>query len=171
MEIQKVRKNEIRMIGTPRQYRADCKSGQFKVGSARTIGKKMPIEVIAARFLEASLFGREFEQWVNIVFADEAGTVGSMMLHTESLENFLEIYRMVAEMNKSLVAIRIEGSMSPRANKKGDFFAVEFEISGEGNYTKSIAKFRSNMPDGLFLNLPVKAPALVAVVDDDDGKN
>lgn len=141
---------ELRYIGVPRQYRADCKAGQFKIGAGRMIGKSIKMEIIAARFVEDELFGYPFQKWVNVIFADEKGTVSSVMLKTESLDNFLEAYRQAFEQNKSLVTVQLEASMSSRSNDNGKYFAVEFAIVGDGKFTEAITAFRQELPAGIY---------------------
>ena len=60
-------------VGSPRQYRADCKSGQFKIGASQTVGNRLKMEVIAARFLEGEFFGYDWKKWANIIVAPLAG--------------------------------------------------------------------------------------------------
>jgi hypothetical protein len=148
--VAKPKKDEIQFIGTPRQYRSNCQTGQFTIGRSRNVGKKILMEVIAARFIEDSLFGYERQKWVSIIFADANRVVSSILIKTESMENFLEMYREAIGEGKSLVTLQIEASMAGRTNKKGSFFAVEFKVNGEGKYTRSIESFRSSLPQGLY---------------------
>jgi hypothetical protein len=41
--------NGITFTGKPRQYRADCQSGQFKIGGAKMLGKILNLEILAFR--------------------------------------------------------------------------------------------------------------------------
>ena len=49
-------------VGSPRQYRADCKAGQFKIGASQVVGNRLKMEVIAARFVEGEFFGYDWFQ-------------------------------------------------------------------------------------------------------------
>ena len=136
-------------VGSPRQYRADCKSGQFKIGASQTVGNRLKMEVIAARFVEGEFFGYDWKKWANIIFADEHGAVSSMMIKTESLDNFLEVYRQSLQ-TKSLLTVKMEAIMSARSNDNGKYFAVEFQTVGDGQFTAHIAEFRAALPDGIY---------------------
>ena len=136
-------------VGSPRQYRADCKSGQFKIGASQTVGNRLKMEVIAARFVEGEFFGYDWKKWANIIFADEHGAVSSMMIKTESLDNFLEVYRQSLQ-TKSLLTVKMEAIMSARSNDNGKYFAVEFQTVGDGQFTAHIAEFRKELPSGIY---------------------
>lgn len=138
-------------IGSPRQYRADCKSGQFKIGAGQMVGRTLKMEVIAARFIEDELFGYPYQKWVNLIFADPSGVVSSVLLKTESMDNFLEVYRLSIERGTPLPSLSIQGRMSQRAGESGPYFAVEFEIVGPGQFGPAIQEFTAEMPHGLFL--------------------
>lgn len=137
-------------VGSPRQYRADCKAGQFKIGASQAVGNRLKMEVIAARFVEGEFFGYDWKKWANVIFADESGAVSSMMIKTESLDNFLEVYRQSMNTGKSLVTQKMEAVMSARSNDNGKYFAVEFQIVGDGQFTAHIAEFRAALPDGIY---------------------
>lgn len=57
------------------------------------VGPRLRMEVIAAKFIEDELFGYEWQKWLNVIFADPDGVVSSIMFKTESMDNFLELYR------------------------------------------------------------------------------
>lgn len=137
-------------VGSPRQYRTDCKAGQFKIGASQVVGNRLKMEVIAARFVEGEFFGYDWKKWANVIFADESGAVSSMMLKTESLDNFLEVYRQSIDNGKSLVTQKMEAIMSARSNDNGKYFAVEFQIVGDGQFTAHIAEFRKELPSGIY---------------------
>lgn len=137
-------------VGSPRQYRADCKSGQFKIGASQTVGNRLKMEVIAARFVEGEFLGYDWKKWANIIFADEHGAVSSMMIKTESLDNFLEVYRNTLEKGKTMIELKLEAIMSARSNDNGKYFAVEFAVVGDGQFTEHIAVFRKELPNGIY---------------------
>lgn len=142
--------NTISYIGSPRIYFPNCKSGDFFVGKSRKVGTSLIMEVIAAKFIEDDLWSYGLQKWANVIFADEQGTVSSIMLKTESLDNFLEAYRMAYEQKKSLVNIRLQATMAARHNDKGSYFAVEFSIVGDGQFSEAIAEFREALPTGIY---------------------
>ena len=137
-------------VGSPRQYRADCKAGQFKIGASQVVGNRLKMEVIAARFVEGEFFGYDWKKWANIIFADESGAVSSMMIKTESLDNFLEVYRNALESRRTLLQLQLEAMMSARANDNGKFFAVEFSVAGDGKFSEHIAAFRAELPGDIY---------------------
>ena len=54
----------VHFPGSPRQYRADCQAGIFKVGETDTLGKSIQMEVLAYRSFNAQLFNYPYQQWV-----------------------------------------------------------------------------------------------------------
>lgn len=141
---------KMMMIANPRQYRADCKAGAFKIGSSDMLGKTLKLEPITAKLTEDQLFSYKPQKWVEVLFVDEHGLVSSILFKGESMDNFLEIYRQVVLNKRSMIATQITARMSPRAGKKGAYFAVEFEIAGDGKYTDDIQSFANDLPVGIF---------------------
>jgi hypothetical protein len=133
-----VEAGKVQMIGEPRQYRADCKAGAFKIGKAEPVGKTLKLEPIAAHMLKAQLFDYDPQPWTEILFVDEAGIVSSILFKGESLRNFLELYRKAVTTGQKMNAIQLLARMAERSNSKGSFFAVEFEIVGAGKFAEQI---------------------------------
>lgn len=144
--------NELLFVGSPRQWRADCQAGQFKIGSSRMVGPRLRMEVIAAKFIEDELFGYEWQKWLNVIFADPDGVVSSIMFKTESMDNFLEVYRESLATETPLTQLVIEAAMSKRASKESGngYYAVEFAVGGPGKYSLAVAAFREALPDGIY---------------------
>lgn len=144
--------NELLFVGSPRQWRADCQAGQFKIGATRMVGPRLRLEVIAAKFIEDELFGYEWQKWLNVIFADPDGVVSSVMFKTESMDNFLEVYRESLATNTPLTQLVIEAVMSRRASKESGngYYAVEFTVIGPGKYTPAIAVFRDALPGDIY---------------------
>ena len=155
----KVIKSDGNLIftGAPRQYRADCKLGIFKIGAVENPDapmKKLKLEVIAAKLVSGCFFGYKLTTWGVIIFADEQRVVSSLMLKGESLDNFKEIFNQAAERGILLSAYQINGRFSQRVNSRGDkFFAVEFSLGEKGKFTAEIEKFQEEMSDTVFEEL------------------
>lgn len=144
--------NELLFVGSPRQWRADCQAGQFKIGATRMVGPRLRLEVIAAKFIEDELFGYGWQKWLNVIFADPDGVVSSVMFKTESMDNFLEVYRESLATNTPLTQLVIEAVMSRRASKESGngYYAVEFTVIGPGKYTPAITAFRNALPGDIY---------------------
>lgn len=136
-----------------RQWRPDCKSGQFKIGASNMRGQRLDMEIIAARSHYGSLFGYEPMWWVGLLFVDNDGVLSSILFKTESRDNFLELITTVKVAGKSILGNSVRASMSQRAGKGKDnegnmiaitYFVVEFEISDKpAKYALAIADLRS----------------------------
>lgn len=140
----------LKLIGNPRQYRADCKLGKFKIGAGQVLDKTLIMEVIAVQIIEDELFGYDFQKWLDVIFADEQGIVSSIMFKTESMDNFLELYRQTIADKKDLSTVQLIASMSPRAGEYGNFYALEFDIGEAGKLAEEIQEFREHLPSGIF---------------------
>lgn len=143
---------ELLFVGSARQWRADCQAGQFKIGATRMVGSRLKMEVIAAKFVEDELFGYEWQKWLNVIFADPDGVVSSVMFKTESMDNFLEVYRESLASGTPLTGVVVEAVMSRRASKESGngYYAVEFSVIGPGKYTQAIAAFRAALPGDIY---------------------
>lgn len=145
-----VEEGKATMIGSPRQYRADCKAGAFKIGKDQLVGRNLKLEPITAKLTEAQLFSYRFQGWAEILFVDESGLVSSILIKGESLDNFLELYRSVTIDGKTLCELQITAKMAERSNKHGPYFVVQFEATGAGKYSDQIKSFAGDLPVGIF---------------------
>jgi len=73
-----------------RQWRADCQIGQFKIGATTFRGSKLDLELIGAQINEGEFFGYPHQKWLALLFVDPDGVLSSLLLKTESLDNFEE---------------------------------------------------------------------------------
>ena len=142
--------SELLLIGEPRQYRADCKSGQFKIGKNDMVGKTLVIEPIAAKLTEDQLFSYERQKWAELLFVDKHGIVSTILFKGESLRNFIEIYRKAVVSGQLMNALQLCAEMSSRSNSYGEFFAVEFEIAGAGKFAEQIKSLVTDKIAGMF---------------------
>ena len=158
-EVSDRHENEILLVGNPRQYRADCHAGQFKIGAANRVGKKLDLELIAARINEGEFFGYPRQKWLNVIFVDGNGVVSTILFKTESLDNFLELHRQTVAAGETLLGKCLQASMSKRSSRENGqgYYAVEFSVAGEGAYSEAIIRFRQEtVLEGIYRSLLAK---------------
>ena len=142
--------------GSARQYRADCQSGQFKMGASRMVSGTLQLELVAARLIEGEFFGYPLQKWLNVIFVDAEGIVATILFKTESMDNFLELHRQAIAAGDLLLGKAIQARMSRRASRDSGqgYYAVEFELSGDGTYGDAIARFRQETAvEGIYRTL------------------
>lgn len=144
-----------------RQWRSDCQSGNFKIGSSTMRGSKLDMELIGAQISEGEYFGYPFQKWLALLFVDPDRVVSSILFKTESLDNFEEMRRSYRVKGESLLGKTIRAQMAKRASKASGngYFAVEFEVVGEGKYAAAIAQFRQLHYSPDFIRLIESKPA------------
>lgn len=127
-----------------RQWRADCQCGQFKIGATTLRGPKLEMELVGAQVNEGDFFGYPHQKWLALLFVDPDGAMSSILLKTESLDNFEELRRQYLIKGESLLGKTIRATMSKRASKASGngYYAVEFEVTSDGKYAEAIAQFR-----------------------------
>ncbi len=136
-----------------RQWRADCQTGNFKIGAATLRGPKLDLEIIGAQISTGEFFGYRLQTWLAVVFVDPDGVLASILFKTESLDNFEELRRQYRLKGETLLGKTIRASMSKRASRANgeSYYAVEFEVVSEGQYARQIADFRQqHYHPGLF---------------------
>ncbi len=114
--------------GKPRQYRADCQAGMFKIGASKIVGKSLRMEILAWGVFEDELFGYPFQPWLGVIFIDPTNVVSQVLFKTESLDNFMNLSLEKAQEGIALGQGVTTGTMSKRASRAGTtYYAVEFE--------------------------------------------
>ena len=141
---------KVMMIGEPRQYRADCKSGKFKIGKKETVGETLKLEPIAAKLVDDQLFTYDKQKWVEVLFVDESGLISSILFKGESFCNFVETCRKIVISGKAINALQLTARMEARANAYGEYAAVEFEIAGDGKFAEQIRACEQEQIRGMF---------------------
>jgi hypothetical protein len=118
----------ITFTGKPRQYRADCQSGHFKIGAGKFLGKALDLEVLAFRKIQDELFGYDYQTWLEIIFIDPENIIAHVMFKTESLDNFDEMVLDIAKNNQALSCGIVTATMVPRSSRANgtSYHAVEF---------------------------------------------
>ena len=112
--------------------------------------------MIAARLLEGEFFGYPNQKWLSVIFVDPDGIVSTILFKTESMDNFLELHRQAIAAGDLLLGKAIQARMSRRASRDSGqgYYAVEFEITGDGTYGSAIARFRQETAiDGIYRTL------------------
>ena len=144
-DITKLEAGQLMADSSPRQYRSDCQSGMFKIGSNTIKGTKLDMELIGAQLSEGEYFGYPNMRWLALLFADQEGVVSTILFKTESLDNFAELQRTFRLKAESLLGKTVRATMSKRASRANGnaYFAVEFEvIAKKGKFATAIAEFR-----------------------------
>jgi hypothetical protein len=120
--------NGITFTGKPRQYRADCQSGQFKIGGAKMLGKTLNLEILAYRKIQDELFGYDFQTWLEIIFIDPQNIISHIMFKSESLDNFDELVLELSDKKVAIACGTVTAQMQPRTSRATgtSYYAVEF---------------------------------------------
>ena len=127
-----------------RQWRADCQTGNFKIGAAILRGPKLDMEIVGAQISTGEYFGYALQAWLAVVFVDPDGVLASILFKTESLDNFEEVRRQHRLKGETLLGKTLRATMSKRASRANgeSYYAVEFEVVSNGKYAAAIADFR-----------------------------
>ena len=115
--------------GRPRQYRADCKAGVFKIGESKIIGNELKMEVLSFRTFEEQLFNYPYQSWLEVIFVAPDNIVGHILFKTESLDNFLNLTLDLGIEGKAIGTGIVTAKMSKRSSSDtgGTYYAVEFD--------------------------------------------
>ena len=116
------------MTGTVdcREYRADCRIGQFKIGASELRGDVLPMEILSWRIFTDELFGYPRQEWLQLLFLDSEGIFSSILFKTESIENFVNLAVELAAKKNNFDGGLTTGSMAERLGISGRYYAVEF---------------------------------------------
>jgi hypothetical protein len=139
-----------------RQWRSDCKAGQFKIGATIMHGNRLEMEIVGAEMNEGEYFAYPLQKWLAILFVDSERALSSILFKGESLDNFQELRRKYRLKGETLLGKTIRAQMAMRSSRThGEtYYAVEFEVVSEGRYAQPIAEFRQQHYNaGLFRQL------------------
>ncbi len=144
-EVPESRNGIIYFPGNPRQYRADCQAGVFKIGESEIIGSSLAMEIISFRDFDDAIFGYPYQKWLEVFFIDKDNTVSHILFKTESSGNFLELLRKLTIALKAIGTCIVTAKMFKRTNDNGTYFAVEFEaVENNPERVKKLAQFVNN---------------------------
>ena len=142
-----------------RQWRANCQTGNFTIGSSIVRGNTLDMELVGAQINEGEFFGYPEQKWLAILFVDPDRVMSSILFKTESLENVSEIRREYFVKGESLLGKTVRAVMSKRSSKSGNgYYAVEFSIISDGKYAKAIEKFRETRYSPSLLKIDQQNP-------------
>jgi hypothetical protein len=113
--------------GRPRQYRADCKAGVFKIGESKIVGNELKLEILSFRTFEEQLFNYPYQSWLEVIFVDPDNVVGHILFKTESLDNFFTLTLDLSIQGIAIGTGIVSAEMSKRSNDNGTYYAVEFD--------------------------------------------
>jgi len=119
-------KSGIINLGRPTPYRGDCQIGKFKIKA----------NVLAIRHLQGEFFNYDYQDWIEIIFADEKKIVSAMLLKTESMDNFGLTTKFILSSGLRLIDVIITGYFVKKTSvvNKSTYYALDF-------------KFRDNDPE------------------------
>ncbi len=150
-ELPKTENGIVNFPGCPRQYRADCKAGIFKIGETDKLSDSLVMEVLGYRTFNAPLFNYPYQQWLEVFFIDKDNTVSHILFKTESIANFLELMRKLTAKSQSLGTQIITAKTSKRTNDNGTYYAVEFEsVDNSPERTQELAEFLNTNINGIY---------------------
>jgi len=119
----------VHFPGSPRQYRADCKAGVFKIGEEVVSNSpdSLDMEILAYRSFNSELFGYPYQQWLEVFFVDRYNTVSHILFKTESISNFVELIRKLIPQQKAVGTQIVTAKTSKRSSDNGTYYVVNFE--------------------------------------------
>jgi hypothetical protein len=116
----------IYTAGHPRQYRADCKAGQFKIGESTMKGRELAMEILSYRTFDAELFNYPRQSWLEMFFVDTENALAHILFKGVSIDNFITLYTDILIKRRSVGEGITTGRMEKRTGREGDYFVVEF---------------------------------------------
>jgi len=135
----------VHFPGCPRQYRADCKAGIFKIGETEMLGNSLQMEILAYRTFNAELFNYPYQQWVEVFFIDKDNTVSNILFKTESIGNFLELITSLTVAKLPLGSQIVTAKTSKRSSDNGNYYAVEFSyVDNQADRAAELCDFITN---------------------------
>jgi len=112
--------------GSPRQYRADCKAGIFKIGETDMLGNSLTMEVLGYYPFDKAMFGYPRQPWIEVLFIDKENAFSNILFKTESITNFIELMRKLALNSQTMSTQIITAKTAKRSSEQGTYYAVEF---------------------------------------------
>ena len=116
-------------LGRPTPYRGDCQMGKFKI-KTNPVSDTLDFTVLAVRHLQGEFFNYESQDWIEIIFVDEKKIVSSMLLKTESMDNFGLTTKFILSSGKRLIDVVITGYFVKKTSvvNKSSYYALEFRF-------------------------------------------
>ena len=122
-------KSGIINLGRPTPYRGDCQIGKFKI-KANPVSDTLDFTVLAIRHLQGEFFNYDYQDWIEIIFADEKKIVSAMLLKTESMDNFGFTTKFILSSGLRLIDVIITGYFVKKTSivNKSTYYALEFRF-------------------------------------------
>ena len=116
-------------LGRPTPYRGDCQIGKFKI-KANPVSDTLDFTVLAIRHLQGEFFNYDYQDWVEIIFADDKKIISAMLLKTESMDNFGLTTKFILSSGKRLIDVIITGYFVKKISvvNKSSYYALEFRF-------------------------------------------
>ncbi|MDJ0718381.1 MAG: hypothetical protein QNJ54_29835 [Prochloraceae cyanobacterium] len=115
--------------GSPRQYRADCKSGIFKIGETDMLGNSLKMEVLGCYPFKKKIFNYPRQPWLEVFFIDKDNAFSNILFKTESINNFIELMRKLTLRSQTISTQIVTAKTAKRSSDRGTYYAVEFSAS------------------------------------------
>ena len=126
--------DELRyMPGSPKQYRADAKVGQFNINGRTVVGDSLEIHPIAYRFFRDNLFNRGALEWVELFFINEKNCLSSIMFNGYSVQNLVQLLGELFYDDVTLTDIVLGISWEKHKNEEANavYFIAQFNVVEE----------------------------------------
>ena len=103
--------------GSPKQYRADAKTGTFNINGRTEVGNSLTFHPIAYRHFRDNLFNRGEMEWIELFFIDENNCISSIMFSGYSLKNMRRFTGELFYENVTLTDVVIEVTWEKHKNE------------------------------------------------------
>lgn len=141
----------------PFSVRADCKSGQFKIGEDNFIGKELDMSIIKIARFVGNLGKTRAERWLQIFFIPgessklPKNTVCVTYIKKRSITQFAQAVTAAMENGEPALGV-FKGILSKHASDLGDYYSVEFcwrdrKSEPEMHQLEMIADFLATEPE------------------------
>ncbi|MEH0157298.1 hypothetical protein V6R21_24505 [Limibacter armeniacum] len=116
--------------GSPKQYRADCKAGQFNLNGIEPLGNQLTFQPVAWRFFTDEILGMDRRKWVELFFVDAEGCLSALLFHGYSRENLEGLAAKLFYSEVTMAEIILHCSLSEKKNEKANakYFIAEFDF-------------------------------------------
>jgi hypothetical protein len=97
---------------------------------ANPVSDILDFTVLAIRHLQGEFFNYEYQDWIEIIFADEKKIVSAMLLKTESMDNFGLTTKFILSSGLRLIDVIITGYFVKKTSivNKSTYYALEFRF-------------------------------------------
>ena len=97
----------VHFPGSPRQYRADCKAGIFKIGETDMLGNSLEMELLGCYPFKKKIFNYPRQPWLEVFFIDKDNAFSNILFKTESINNFIELMSKLTLRSQTISTQRV----------------------------------------------------------------